>query len=182
MKKIQKLCIMGIILILLSACTEEENKGIKDKNEIVGYESRIESEAKITTEVRKRQDEDIREEEIKQESDQTVDLDLTQMSKSMVFATIWQSLMIPQEYEGKSIRLTGTYRTLTDDTSGKKYHFVIIEDEAACCEQGIEFVLKENETVYPGEGEEITLEGVFEVYSEEGKENLYSRLKDSRYY
>ena len=112
-----------------------------------------------------------------------VDIDLTQMGSDMVYATVYQMMVNPDSYVGKTIKMSGNYSVSWYDATSKYYHFVIIRDAAACCAQGIEFVWDDGKHVYPdeypSEGDEIEVTGVFETYTEEGDSSLYCRLKDA---
>lgn len=109
-----------------------------------------------------------------------VDLDLTLMGSDMVFATIYQMMNDPASYAGKTVRLRGTYYAAPAENSDKYYHCVIIQDAAACCAQGMEFIWEDGShkypEEYPEEGAEIEVTGVFETYQEEGDSALYCRL------
>ena len=112
-----------------------------------------------------------------------IDCDFTQMGKDMVYATVYQMMTNPQEYEGKMIKMRGLYDTSYYEETDTTYHFCIIKDATACCSQGLEFVWEDGTHKYPEEypekQEEIEVTGIFEVYQEEGDENKYCRLKDA---
>ena len=70
-----------------------------------------------------------------------VDVDLTAMTSTMVYAEVNQMLTTPQNYMGKTVRMKGSF---TYSGSVEKYYFAcIIADATACCQQGIEFDLKD---------------------------------------
>jgi hypothetical protein len=104
-----------------------------------------------------------------------VDVDLTQMSATMVFAEVSSILYMPDDYVGKVIRMEGTAVSSTDPETGVVYHAVIIQDATACCASGLEYLLAEGE--YPPDETEVTVTGEFELYAENGV--LYGRLKDA---
>lgn len=113
----------------------------------------------------------------------TVDYDLTQMSTDMVYATVYQMMMDPATYDGKSFRIEGTFYSVHDDHTKKYYHYCIIQDATACCAQGMEFVWGDGSHVYPdeypAEDADVIVEGTFETYREEGDSNLYCRLANA---
>ncbi len=90
-------------------------------------------------------------------------IDLTRMGRNTVYAEISQMMMNPEEYAGKTIRVKGMFTTAMD----KDYNTIFgcyIPDAAACCAQGLEFVLAEERIYpdeYPQENEWIILEGTF---------------------
>ncbi|MBE6908903.1 MAG: hypothetical protein E7474_04770 [Ruminococcaceae bacterium] len=104
-----------------------------------------------------------------------VDVDLTQMSATMVFAEVSSIMYMPDDYVGKIIRMEGTAVSSTDPETGVVYHAVIIQDATACCASGLEYLLTEGE--YPPDETEVTVTGEFELYAENGV--LYGRLKDA---
>lgn len=113
----------------------------------------------------------------------TVDYDLTVMNSDMVYATVYQMMMEPEEYEGKIFRMEGSYYTVYSENTKKYYHYCIIQDATACCAQGMEFVWDDGSHVYPDEYPEenadVVVEGTFETYTESGDTNLYCRLKNA---
>ncbi len=115
--------------------------------------------------------------------DANVDYDLTRMGSDMVYATVYQLMVNPDDYVGKTIKMNGLYYATYYEPTDQYYHYCIIEDAAACCAQGLEFVWGDGSHVYPDEypveNAEIIVTGVFETYQEEGDSNLYCQLKDA---
>lgn len=104
------------------------------------------------------------------------DVDLTKMSGTAVFGEVSDMLFAPEDYLGKVVRMTGTFNRIENPETGQVYYACLIADAAACCQQGLEFVLKEEgEPLRPGE--EITVTGTFETYDEDGL--LYCHLVDA---
>lgn len=106
-----------------------------------------------------------------------IDEDLTQLSSTMVYSEVYNMMNVPQDYAGKVIRIQGLfsigYSYLPDgsmDESTMRYACVVT-DAAACCAQGIEFVLAGAYSYpddYPPLDSEITVTGTFESYEENG--------------
>ena len=114
------------------------------------------------------------------EADSSVDLDLTALSSTMVYSEVFNMMMDPESYEGKSIKMDGNCAIYTDEETGQTYYACIVQDATQCCSQGLEFVLDENEYSaedYPTEGEEIVIKGTFSAYTE--GEYMYITIKDS---
>lgn len=114
-----------------------------------------------------------------------VDCDLTQMSSDMVYATVYQMMVDPESYSGKTVRMEGSYYFVNYEDLGKSYSYCIVKDATACCAQGIEFVT-EGENQNEGErvenladDDEVIVEGVFETYREDGNDRLFGRLRDA---
>lgn len=107
-------------------------------------------------------------------------LDLTQFSSTMVYSEVYNIMVNPGDYMGRTIKMNGLFSVYEDDVTGQIYFACIIQDATACCAQGIEFILKGDYSYpedYPAPGEEVTVTGEFETYYE--GENLYCRLKDA---
>ena len=109
-----------------------------------------------------------------------VDLDLSCLSGTVVYAQVYNMMYEPEAYVNKVIRVAGYYSAYEDEETGMVYHACVIPDATACCAQGLEFVRKgdyEWPDEYPMDGVDITVTGRFEVY-EEG-EYLFAHLVDS---
>lgn len=91
------------------------------------------------------------------------DLDLTQLSSTVVYAEVYNMLVTPESYTDKIVRMTGEYQEYTDEQTGELYHSCVIYDALACCQQGVEFVLTDGD--YPEEGTTITVVGRYETYT-----------------
>lgn len=105
-------------------------------------------------------------------------VDLTQMSATLVYAEVYNMMMAPEDYIGKTIKMEGTYTPYHDDATGKDYFACIVSDATACCSQGIEFELTSDYKYpddYPKDGDTICVTGVFDTYKE-GKDE-YSVLR-----
>ena len=110
-----------------------------------------------------------------------IDIDLTQLSSTFVYSEVYDMMVKPENYIGKTIRMTGAFNVYEDEETGKIYYSCIISDATACCQQGIEFELKGKHKYpddYPKQDEEITVTGEFEIYKEEGED--YCRLKNTK--
>ena len=121
---------------------------------------------------------DIKSEEPK--ADGQVDYDLSSMGPDMVYATIYQMMIDPKSYVGKSFKVTGNYYSSYSKENDQYYHFCMVKDAAACCAQGLELLwadesMNRHENC-PDEEALVTVEGVFETY--EDGQNTYGRLKD----
>ena len=105
-----------------------------------------------------------------------IDVDLTALSSTMVYSEVYNMLNTPENYIGKTVKTTGGYSSFLDESTGAVYRVCMIADAAACCAQGMEFVLKEGEQ-YPEMESDITVVGTFQVYDENGK--TYCHLVDA---
>ena len=106
-----------------------------------------------------------------------VDVDLTVLSSTMVYSEVYNMLYNdPAHYLGKTVKARGEfsiYQLVTDGVlqSAPVSYACIISDAAACCAEGMEFVLEGDYTYpddYPELGAEITVIGEFQSYEENG--------------
>ena len=100
-------------------------------------------------------------------SDGELDVDLTVLSSTMVYSEVYNMVSYPEEYIGKTVKMTGMFAT--EEFNNQRYFACIIADATACCSQGIEFVLDGNKTFpadYPDPGADVTVVGTFETYTE----------------
>ncbi|MBR4456516.1 MAG: hypothetical protein IKS32_09870 [Solobacterium sp.] len=102
---------------------------------------------------------------------ETVDVDLTVLSATMVYSEVYNMLTQPDSYLGRSVRMHGQYTEHHNEMTGKTYYACIILDATACCAQGMEFILTENYVYpqdYPKEGDMVTVAGIYDRYEEDG--------------
>ncbi len=114
-----------------------------------------------------------------------VDYDLSVMNKDMVYATVYQMMVDPGQYEGKMIRMKGMYYATYFPEEEQYYYAVIIKDALACCTQGMEFIWGDGTHVYPDEypeqETEVIVTGRFETYRAGADDWLYCHLVDSTF-
>jgi len=107
-----------------------------------------------------------------------VDIDLTKMSSTMVYSTVFNMVNKPTNFIGKTMRMRGEYTTyhISIDDPSQIIHACLVRDAAGCCSQGLEFILSNGN--YPSGAGEITVVGTIAVQKIFGKAVCY--LKDSR--
>lgn len=112
-------------------------------------------------------------------SSEAVDVDLTKMSSTMVYSEVYNMMSLPDDYLGKTVRMQGQFQVYEGE--GRNYYVVLIADAAACCQQGMEFILAGDPAypdAYPEPGREVTVTGVFDTYYE-GEYMRFCQLIDS---
>ncbi len=100
-----------------------------------------------------------------------IDVDLTKLSSTMVYSEVYNIVNTPESYMGKTIKMKGLYNASYYEGTGNYYHYVLIKDATACCQQGLEFVWKGDHAYpadYPENGTEVEIVGVFGQYEELG--------------
>lgn len=155
MKKIIAIILALVLALSFVACSKNS-----DKNE------NFNSEAKTKTT------------ETTRAEAKSVDLDLTELSSTLVYSEVYNMLITPDDYKGKIIKMKGQFNQYTDEETGKTYNAVIIPDATACCQQGLEFELPDKTNPNFEQNTEITVVGTFDTYSD-GK-FLYCHLKNAK--
>ena len=92
-----------------------------------------------------------------------VDVDLSGLSRTLMYAQAYDMVYSPDDYKGKTVRMRGPVDSYADETTGEMHYVCIIEDATACCTQGIEFELEDDEA-YPPSGSEALVSGTFDFY------------------
>lgn len=197
MKSLIKYMMLFLCILLLTGCSNKKSvdgKKVTTANsvdKIINDQTNNESKNKTTSnentslsdEPSKETDNVIKDTEDTQKASGDVDYDLTQMSSGMVYATVYQMMVTPGEYEGKTFRIDGNFYATYYEATKKYYFYCVIQDATACCAQGMEFVWGDGTHIYPEEypedNTEIVVEGIFETYREKDDDNLYCRLSDA---
>ncbi len=105
-----------------------------------------------------------------------VDLDLTKMSATMIYSTIFDMLVMAEDYIDKNIKVKGWFETYTDPNTAELYYAVVVPDATACCQQGLEFVWPGEHTYpddFPKPGEDITVTGIYKMLENDGITYVY---------
>lgn len=153
--------------------TEEETEGIADEEVISPDGSALNNEDAEAINI------------ASENADDSVDIDLTAMNSDMVYSTVYQFMVDPDSYIGKTVKMEGQYYATWYEPTSQYYHYVVIADAAACCSQGLEFVWEDGSHSYPEDypSDETTVSviGTFETYyeTEDGTEYLYCRLNNA---
>lgn len=103
--------------------------------------------------------------------------DLSRMSATVAYAQLYNIFLEQEKYVGQTMRLRGQYVPMRDDTGAAKYHFIMVYDNAACCQLGLEFLWNDPKA-YPNEYSLIELTGVFDICNDNGEKFCLLRVKD----
>ena len=110
-----------------------------------------------------------------------IDVDLTVLSSTMVYSEVYNMMITPSEYKGKTVKMQGNIAFSKDEKTGKQYYACIIQDATACCSQGIEFEPTKDYSYpedFPKEGEIVTVVGVFDTYTDGNYQ--YNTLRNAK--
>ena len=124
---------------------------------------------------------DITDPESKAAASEGVDVDLTALSSTMVYSEVYNMMVEPESYVGKTVKMDGTFSVYYDEPTEEYYFACIIQDATACCAQGIEFELTDEYKYpddYPEEGGNVCVVGVFDTYKE--NDSTYCTLRNAR--
>ena len=116
------------------------------------------------------------------ELDYSAEIDLTVLGSNIVYSTVYNMMVTPDDYIGKTVKASGTFEVYTNIETGKYYYACLIADATACCAQGLEFIWKGDHSYpddYPESGTPVTIGGEFESYEEDGA--VYCRLKNAEF-
>lgn len=72
-------------------------------------------------------------------SSSNVDVDLTELSETVMFAKVSDILVTPDEYDGKTIKVTGEINVYYEEAEDKNYFAMILVDSTNCCTYVLEF-------------------------------------------
>ena len=85
--------------------------------------------------------------EISPETHEKIDVDLTKLSPTMIYAEVFNILQAPNDYRCKILKIRGKYLASHDPQKDEMHHACVIYDATACCMQGFEFELAENQNI-----------------------------------
>ena len=108
------------------------------------------------------------------------DIDLTKLSSTMVFSEVYNMMISPEEYMGKTIKAEGIFQVY-QDSNNSNFYALVIADATACCQQGLELIWDGDPAYpddYPVENSEIEITGVYQSYIEEGNTYYYVQVND----
>lgn len=169
MKRIFCLLLAACMMLSLCACGKDVGNDTLSSDE--------EASASAESIPTPKEQETSEESEQPQASSNGVDVDLTVLSSTIVYSEVYNMLYNdPAHYLGKTVKARGTfsiYQLVTDGVlqPDPVSYACIISDAAACCAEGMEFVLEGDYTYpddYPELGTEITVIGEFQSYEENG--------------
>ena len=115
------------------------------------------------------------EEDAEEEDAEPVDVDLTQLSSTMVYSEVFNMMNNPEDYIGKTVKMVGQFTATEaldenyEPIPGKMYYACYIADATACCAEGVEFELAGDYKYpedYPSLKSVIIVQGEFQTYKD----------------
>ncbi len=113
-------------------------------------------------------------------STEGIDVDLTVLSPTMVYAQVFDMIYEPELYIGKTVKMQGLYTCTDPELTDVFYCACVVQDATQCCSNGIEFELSDDYAFpqdYPEYGDTITVLGTFDLYEDQGY--TYCTLRNS---
>ena len=95
-----------------------------------------------------------------------VDLDLTGLSSTLVYAEVFNMMSAPNDCIGKTIRIKGIFSIYQEPETQTIYCGVIVQDATACCAQGFDLVMPDDSRYpddYPPAQSEVTVVGTIQA-------------------
>ena len=110
-----------------------------------------------------------------------IDVNLSALSATMLFAEIINIMNSPDDYLGQVIKIHGEYFNYYHEEDNQYIHFVLVFDEMDCCEKRFQFRVNEDfgspeELFEIGEGIEII--GVFKSCDGEDWDGYYLAVEE----
>ena len=100
-----------------------------------------------------------------------IDFDLTKMSATMIYSTIFDIFIMPEDYVEKNIKVKGWFEVYTNPETAELFYAVVVPDATACCQQGLEFIWP-GDHHYPADfpelGSDITVTGRYKLIDKDG--------------
>ena len=103
-----------------------------------------------------------------------VEVDLTRLSVTMMYAEVDNIVKNPEDYIGKTIKMSGPYYAVYN-AADRYRHFVAVEEADACCMRGLEFEYPEDSLE---EKTRIEVTGIYSSYEDGGKAYYYLAVDD----
>ncbi len=114
---------------------------------------------------------------------QSIDHDLSKMSGIMAYSLLFEILINPEPYLGKTIKATGFFYRGYSEHTKRNFNYVMVGDETACCWQGLEFLIDGRENLpenYPTQNDDIEVIGVLKSYEAAGYTFFYLDVEEVR--
>ncbi len=105
-----------------------------------------------------------------------VDLDFSNFNYNMISAEIFNIMIEPEKYIGKTIRFKGQFFSSFEQEKNQRFYSILIYDATACCQTGFEFILSGNPQYpqdFPQEGTNIQLSGPLTYKNLDGLDYFY---------
>jgi len=105
-----------------------------------------------------------------------VDIDLSELSMTLIEAEYQRIVSSSEEYKGKTIKLYGSYQAMQIDNDGNVAHFIIVIPGDECCQMGFEFKRDESYSFpddYPSQNSMILITGKLDKHERFGASYTY---------
>lgn len=114
--------------------------------------------------------------------EESIDIDLTTMSATMVKSVVSNINYSYEKYVGQIVKTNGECSIYHDEKNDKYYYTCVFIDSTRCCEVGLEFEPDASYVFpddYPKDKDFVTVIGVFDYYKEGA--TTYKVLRDAEF-
>lgn len=170
----------GVNDVLEAGMAAEDSKKADTENQSAGSEANNNETRQNGVNENAPEPDPIDESEITANITEGIDVDLTALSSTMVYSEVYNMMVMPENYVGKTVKMDGIFASYHDESADKYYFACIISDATACCSRGIEFMLTDEYSYpddYPEEGGDVCVVGIFDTYQEDGY--IYCTLRNA---
>ena len=97
-----------------------------------------------------------------------INYDLTKMNYNMISSLLFDFIINPKKYAGKSVKIDGQFETSVHEN--KRYFAVIKWDVTGCCPAGLDFIPPEDLNFpedFPEKGTAVTVTGILQYTEDE---------------
>lgn len=101
------------------------------------------------------------------ESAAPADVDLTPLSAVAAYSGIFNMVMSPEAYNGKTVRMRGRFILYEEPETGVRHLACVVADAGGCCAQGFELFLSDPDAC-PDPDTTVTVQGTFEASEQDG--------------
>lgn len=109
-------------------------------------------------------------------TDSTVDIDFSTMNYNIISSQLFNIMIEPEEYSGKTIKFRGNFYSNFEESLNQRFYSVLVYDSTACCQVGFEIQLPDNPEYpsgYPEEMAEIEVYGTLIHEESDGTDRFY---------
>lgn len=116
-----------------------------------------------------------------EKSSKKFDIDFSKMNYTMMSAQIFDMMIEPESYIGKTVKFTGQFLSTFDEESRIRFYSILKYDATACCQTGLPFIWEGTHDFpedYPEELSDIEICGTLQQKQINGMDFFYIDTKE----